>query len=192
MKTLCDTCGASITVYGRRATLAHHFCNQRCWRASRPVAMVTFPCDQCGTPVTRPKKGWDKAPKHFCSHACRLRFYRQKPFDFYVQENESGCWIWTGTKDRKGYGRTVQNGIKHLAHRFAWEREHGPVPPGLFVCHHCDTPSCVRPDHLFVGTQSMNMIDAVFKGRLVREALSMAGRKGALARWGQRSTPPPA
>lgn len=53
-----------------------------------------------------------------------------------------------------------------MAHRVAWELSFGPVPAGLFVCHHCDNPRCVRPDHLFVGTHDANMRDRDRKGRL--------------------------
>jgi hypothetical protein len=51
------------------------------------------------------------------------------------------------------------------AHRFAYELAYGAIPPGLWALHHCDNPPCVRPDHLFLGTQSDNMLDAIHKGR---------------------------
>jgi len=54
---------------------------------------------------------------------------------------------------------------KIRAHRWAYETFVGPIPDGLGVCHHCDTPSCVRPDHLFVGTQKDNVRDCISKGR---------------------------
>ena len=73
-----------------------------------------------------------------------------------------GCWLWTGQRNENGYG--VLNHI--LAHRLAWEVFYGPIPPGLKVCHHCDNPPCVRPDHLFLGTQRANVLDAESKGRM--------------------------
>lgn len=73
-----------------------------------------------------------------------------------------GCWLWTAGKDRDGYGRFGARG----AHVWAWRIAHGFWPPdGLCVCHHCDTPSCVRPDHLFLGSHQENIDDMVRKRR---------------------------
>jgi hypothetical protein len=81
-----------------------------------------------------------------------------------------GCWLWAAATDRDGYGRfAVGLGGKqqrHVrAHRFAYEAFVGPVPDGMVVCHRCDTPSCVRPKHLFLGTPLDNNDDKVSKGR---------------------------
>lgn len=86
---------------------------------------------------------------------------------------ESGCWIWTGGTNhgRKGYGRFSHygsRGKRTYAHRFAYETFKGPVPDGLFVCHKCDVPYCVNPDHLFLGTSMDNFLDAQRKGRTVK------------------------
>ncbi len=80
-----------------------------------------------------------------------------------------GCWEWTGARSAKGYGRLTagRRGDGYLrTHRLSFELAYGPVPDGLFVLHRCDNPPCVRPDHLFLGTKSDNMRDAVSKGRL--------------------------
>jgi hypothetical protein len=75
-----------------------------------------------------------------------------------------GCWLWTGAADSNGYGSfNVGAGQYERAHVFAWEADHGPVPPGLEVCHNCDVPRCVR--HLFLGTHLENMRDMAAKGR---------------------------
>jgi hypothetical protein len=86
-----------------------------------------------------------------------------------VHKTES-CWLWTASKDSRGYGRVSYQQIPLLAHRVAWELAHGPIPAGdhfgtLCVCHHCDTPACVNPSHLFLGTQEDNMRDRDLKGR---------------------------
>lgn len=72
----------------------------------------------------------------------------------------SGCWIWTGLRNRKGYGRFRGGG----AHRFAWALEHGKRP-AQWILHRCDNPSCVRPSHLYQGNASRNSLDMYERGR---------------------------
>ncbi len=78
---------------------------------------------------------------------------------------ESGCWIWTGAgSDRYGhfkFGKRLS-----LAHRASYAMFVGPVPDGMEVCHKCDIGWCVNPTHLFLGTHTENMQDAVRKGRI--------------------------
>lgn len=79
-----------------------------------------------------------------------------------------GCWEWQGRRTKPGYGRFWPQGLKGpavQAHRIAWELVNGPIPAGLYVCHSCDNPPCVRPDHLWLGTNRENQLDAVAKGR---------------------------
>ena len=78
----------------------------------------------------------------------------------------TGCILWTGKRDKDGYGTLSWQKQPRRAHRMAWEIAHGPIPAGLFVCHTCDVPSCVNPDHLFLGTPADNMRDRDRKGRL--------------------------
>lgn len=81
------------------------------------------------------------------------------------QENDRGCWIWIAAKDRDGYGAIQIKGVKERAHRVAWVMANGTIPSGMVVCHRCDTPSCVNPNHLFLGTILDNNRDKVRKGR---------------------------
>lgn len=77
-----------------------------------------------------------------------------------------GCWFWEGYKNNQGYGVTNSLQRKILAHRLSFILHTNlPIPEGMFVCHHCDTPACVRPDHLFIGDQFDNIRDCVSKRR---------------------------
>ena len=80
------------------------------------------------------------------------------------------CWTWTAFRNtaRGGVGHFNVDGQVMRAPRVAWELVNGAIPRGLFVCHHCDNPSCCNPAHLFLGTAADNMRDAVAKGRMLR------------------------
>jgi len=78
------------------------------------------------------------------------------------------CWIWTASVFRDGYGCMRVDGRMLRAHRISWAVHNGPIPEGMCVCHRCDTPACVNPTHLFLGTKADNMRDCVAKGRFVQ------------------------
>lgn len=87
-----------------------------------------------------------------------------------VAFSPTGCWLWQGAKNTKGYpclriggraGRTV------TVHRLMAEAQYGPIPSGMLACHHCDTPACVNPAHLYIGSPSDNMRDKIERGRAV-------------------------
>jgi len=75
------------------------------------------------------------------------------------------CWLWTASTTR-GYGQFVNNGIQGQAHRFSFRLHKGEIPEGKSVCHSCDVRNCVNPEHLWLGTATDNMRDAVKKGRI--------------------------
>lgn len=76
------------------------------------------------------------------------------------------CWIWTGFRNKTGYGKTNAKGKTVRVHRYSWTLKYGEIPKGMSVCHKCDNPPCVNPDHLFLGTHTDNMRDAYRKGRI--------------------------
>ena len=82
-------------------------------------------------------------------------------------EKSSGCWLWVGAKQKDGYGMFTPSGrgSSVSAHRYSYALKYGEIPAGKNILHRCDTPSCVNPDHLFLGTRSDNMQDMQEKGR---------------------------
>lgn len=116
-------------------------------------------------------------------------------FDFY-EVDVNGCWNWTRSTNR-GYGVVNYMGRTWGAHRVAYELKKGPIPDGLSVCHSCDNPGCINPDHLFAGTHKRNMQDMFEKGRngsvkladsqvvaLLRDYINGASIKEIAARYG--------
>lgn len=86
----------------------------------------------------------------------------------FIPVTESGCWLWTASVDRGGYGQFHMSGKCAKSHRASYQLYVGPLDPSLHVCHKCDTPSCVNPEHLFLGTDADNLSDMSAKGRSPR------------------------
>lgn len=80
-------------------------------------------------------------------------------------KTKDDCWEWEASFDGKGYGQFNIDGRTYRSHRVAWELLNGKIPNGLELCHHCDNPKCVNPNHLFLGTHKDNMHDMKLKGR---------------------------
>jgi hypothetical protein len=94
------------------------------------------------------------------------RYGRTPAQRFWPKVDKSGdCWVWTASKNDRGYGHFGRGGRTVSAHRVAWELARGPIPEGLWVLHKCDNPPCVNPAHLFLGTPGDNARDREAKGR---------------------------
>lgn len=92
-----------------------------------------------------------------------------------VKVDERGCWLWQGTRDACGYGRVRIGRLNTGAHRVAYDAFVGPIGDA-YVLHRCDVPQCVNPEHLFLGTQTQNVRDAIAKGRWPSKAGEGNGR----------------
>ena len=162
----CQTCGAEVT----KPTVSHakaQFCSRTCWHQAMKVRHPPIECQHCHQQFhSAGASTANRLSRKFCSHACQMQHRHGPPeerFWKHVEKTES-CWNWIG-HIAGGYGRIYFRGKQRQVHHYAWERERGPVPEGLFVLHHCDNPRCVRFDHLFIGTQAENLADMVQKGR---------------------------
>lgn len=97
-------------------------------------------------------------------HGPRPAEWNRERFMRYIVRNAYGCWLW-GNGPTNRYATVSVAGRSRTAHRLSWELFRGEIPVGLLVCHTCDVPRCVNPDHLFVGDATANMQDAARKGR---------------------------
>lgn len=134
--------------------------------ARRIGKVKQYPCETCSAPC------YKKYAKAFCTDKCRFLSHVE------IADN---CWLWKSGKNRRGYGKTCFKGNNNsTAHRMAYELFTGSIPEGLGVLHRCDTPSCVKPEHLFTGTVQDNKRDQLDKdrgGRKLRNADILEIRK---------------
>jgi hypothetical protein len=138
-------------------------------------------CEQCGG-AFKTTNFTQRGYARFCSQPCR-KAYSRNPHSpgnitrFWSRVNKDGpipphrpdlgaCWLWLGPPTNSGYGLFgLGKGTVVLAHRNAYRIQHGEIPEGLRVLHHCDVKVCTRGSHLFAGTHQENMDDMVAKGR---------------------------
>jgi hypothetical protein len=163
----CSRCGATFETHPSQVEAGRGiYCSRFCHRK-----VHERPCRTCGKPFTPTAGNAARGYGFYCGRPCYItgREARRPSLEtrFWKRVAKSeGCWLWTGTRYKKGYGRFSygrNSGI--LATHFAWQLAHGPIPPDMKLCHTCDTPSCVRIDHLFLGTSADNSADMVAKGR---------------------------
>lgn len=171
---LCE-CGC-----GRPTLIAMHNQPQSGTRKGEPARFLA------GHNSPRPKREGCEAPdcsgKHFGIGLCVKHYMRKRRHGnltgkfpqgaaeerFWRYVDKAGeCWTWTGGRTIDGYGNFRADGAGISAHRFSYQLHNGAIPEGLFICHQCDNPPCVRPDHLFLGTPLDNVRDMYGKGRNV-------------------------
>lgn len=163
---VCGHCSSTFLIppswAGKR-----RFCNPACRDAFR--ASQRLRCAGCGALFNAPPS----QRARFCSRAC-ARIGREKTIAdrFWPKVDQTGkCWVWTGHRNWGGYGRVsigtgANRSLYRYAHRVSYELAYGPVPEGQSVLHRCDNPPCVRPEHLFLGTQRDNNDDRDTKNRV--------------------------
>lgn len=122
-------------------------------------------CERCGQSFLTGKQYTAK----FCSRVC---FYGspEERFDRYTDKTPGNgpngdCWFWTKTFTTHGYGQFSIDNKTVKAHIYSYKRYKGDIPKGMCVCHSCDTPKCVNPNHLWLGTRRDNLQDCQDKGR---------------------------
>ena len=160
----CDRCG-KVTLY--RPCEVKRFCSHACYADSRK-GIFTAPHETRICPIC--DKSFEDLVSQigvYCSRDCADKAKVQDiATRFWTKVDKSGeCWFWSAGVGTDGYAKFWYNGTSTHASRAAYELTFGPIPDGLQVCHHCDTPRCVRPEHLFLGTNFDNAQDMVEKHR---------------------------
>lgn len=122
---------------------------------------MSFTCIGCKETFTRPD-GLKRSPIY---HSTECQFWSK------VNKTE-GCWEWTGSTHKFGYGEFRSGYTFYRAHRYSYELHHGEIEEGLGINHKCDNPKCVNPDHLYAGTQQQNNADKLARDRITNRSMT--------------------
>ncbi len=167
IEVTCIVCGITKMMrkrYGHDGK--QQYCSHACLVAKqKKEGQCQQICDRCGK--VEMKCNWDV--QRFCSRECYdADRYKDTLKERLLEKTHitDGCWLWTGSKNKKGYGGIgAMDRKKLLTHRASWIIHYGQIPPGKQVLHTCDNTSCIKPAHLFLGTNSDNRQDMVNKKR---------------------------
>jgi hypothetical protein len=170
---VCPECGTTFQTTASHIQRGHGIvCSRECQHRHMLGERETRVCEHCGAEfqfLACPSKIADGKGR-FCSKECCYSHaghpLRERFWKFVGPPEENGCIPWIGGFSANGYGAIrSDSGQQLVAHRVSYELFIGPIPDGLLACHTCDTPKCVNPFHLFLGTPLDNMTDKVTKGR---------------------------
>lgn len=173
----CNYCNKTYLVpIWRNTPNGSKFCSHKCYGLSKSTALIEKICPYCKKHFTITTALAKKQRGKYCSFACRHERHPDQASrldnleDYFLSKIQilpNGCWFWLSYRDPNGYARIGIDGTQYLAHRVSlYLFRNFDLGSELFACHHCDNPSCVNPDHLFIGTQKDNISDCVQKGRL--------------------------
>jgi hypothetical protein len=166
VKRICPNCQASfITGRSKVAGNKGKYCSKKCFDEFRHKSRIEEACRHCHAKFFRKPCEVKRGTHVYCSKECWHLGHRNTPDKFHsrIKKTET-CWLWTGTK-RNGYGVIKYEGVECRAHVLSYELKYGRILPGFIICHRCDNPCCVNPEHLFAGTHSDNMEDKLAKKR---------------------------
>lgn len=149
IRSICKKCRSKESIQWANKNLEkrREYANSYARKTGR---VKLHPCIRCGQLLTK------KYALSLCSEMCRFMHYVLKT-DY--------CWLWSGGRNRAGYGKFSMNGKVIAASRASYILFNGQITEGKYICHTCDNPPCVNPAHLWEGTASENQIDSVQKGR---------------------------
>lgn len=177
-----NECWTFLVSYKGRSSIAIHLPNKK----QKYISPHRYIYQWCFGPITKSQDVLRRCNNQACVNPLHLYIGRstrivklEKAFLFWKKVNKSGgedtCWPWTGATNVSGYGKFTFWEAKKAttvgAHRFSYLLANGPISDDLFVCHNCpggDNKLCVNPKHLWLGTNSENLMDASRKGTIAR------------------------